>query len=71
MLGVVTLTFAAAVEAIWFNNNSIDGGASGLAIPTPRLFGMDLGIGSGKDFPRPAFGLLCLVVLVLVAVAVS
>ena len=30
---------------------------------------MNLGIGSGSDFPRPAFGLLCLVVLVLVAVA--
>src|SRR5580692_8407598 len=71
MLGVVTLTFAAGVEAIWFNNNSIDGGASGLSIPTPRLFGMDLGIGSGKDFPRPAFGILCLVVLVLVAFGVS
>ena len=71
MLGVVTLTFAAGVEAIWFNNNSIDGGASGLGIPTPRLFGMDLGIGSGKDFPRPAFGILCLVVLVLVALGVS
>jgi ABC-type branched-subunit amino acid transport system ATPase component/branched-subunit amino acid ABC-type transport system permease component len=71
MLGVVTLTFAAGVEAIWFNNNSIDGGASGLNIPTPRLFGMNLGIGSGKDFPRPAFGVLCLVVLVLVALGVS
>ena len=71
MLGVVTLTFAAGVEAIWFNNNSIDGGASGLAIPTPRLFGMDLGIGSGKDFPRPAFGIMCLVVLVLVAFGIS
>ena len=71
MLGVVTLTFAAGVEAIWFNNNSIDGGAGGLAIPTPRLFGINLGIGSGKDFPRPAFGILCLVVLVLVALGVS
>jgi ABC-type branched-subunit amino acid transport system ATPase component/branched-subunit amino acid ABC-type transport system permease component len=71
MLGVVTLTFAAGVEAIWFNNNSIDGGASGLAIPTPRLFGMDLSIGSGKDFPRPAFGILCLIVLVLVALGIS
>jgi ABC-type branched-subunit amino acid transport system ATPase component/branched-subunit amino acid ABC-type transport system permease component len=71
MLGVVTLTFAAGVEAIWFNNNSIDGGASGLNSPTPRLFGMDLSIGSGKDFPRPAFGILCLVVLVLVALGVS
>ena len=71
MLGVVTLTFAAGVEAIWFNNNSIDGGASGLAIPTPRLFGMNLGIGSGKDFPRPAFGIMCLVVLVVVALGIS
>src|ERR1700722_6201020 len=71
MRGVVTLTFAAGVEAIWFNNNSVDGGASGLNIPTPRLFGMNLGIGSGEDFPRPAFGFLCLVVLVLVALGVS
>jgi ABC-type branched-subunit amino acid transport system ATPase component/branched-subunit amino acid ABC-type transport system permease component len=71
MLGVVTLTFAAGVEAIWFNNNSIDGGSGGLAIPTPRLFGLDLGIGSGRDFPRPAFGILCLVVLTLVALGVS
>ena len=71
MLAVVTLTFAAGVEAIWFDNNSLDGGASGLAIPTPRLFGMNLGIGAGKDFPRPAFGILCLVVLVAVALGIS
>jgi ABC-type branched-subunit amino acid transport system ATPase component/branched-subunit amino acid ABC-type transport system permease component len=71
LVGVVTLTLAAALEGIWFENNSIDGGASGLAVPAPRLFGLNLGIGSGSDFPRPAFGLLCLVVLVLVAVAVA
>ena len=71
MLAVVTLTFAAGVEAIWFDNNSLDGGASGLAIPIPRLFGMNLGIGAGKDFPRPAFGILCLVVLVAVALGIS
>jgi ABC-type branched-subunit amino acid transport system ATPase component/ABC-type branched-subunit amino acid transport system permease subunit len=71
LVGVVTLTLAAALEGIWFTNNSIDGGASGLPVPVPRLFGLDLGIGSGNDFPRPAFGLLCLVVLVLVAVAVA
>jgi sulfate-transporting ATPase len=71
LVGVVTLTLAAALEGVWFENNSIDGGASGLAVPAPSLFGLDLGIGSGSDFPRPAFGLLCLVVLVLVAVAVA
>jgi ABC-type branched-subunit amino acid transport system ATPase component/ABC-type branched-subunit amino acid transport system permease subunit len=71
LVGVVTLTLAAALEGVWFENNSIDGGASGLAVPAPSLFGLNLGIGSGSDFPRPAFGLLCLVVLVLVAVAVA
>jgi sulfate-transporting ATPase len=71
LVGVVTLTLAAALEGVWFENNSIDGGASGLPVPAPSLFGLNLGIGSGSDFPRPAFGLLCLVVLVLVAVAVA
>jgi ABC-type branched-subunit amino acid transport system ATPase component/ABC-type branched-subunit amino acid transport system permease subunit len=71
LAAVVTLTLAAALEGLWFENNSIDGGASGLAVPAPRLFGLNLGIGSGSDFPRPAFGLLCLIVLVLVAVAVA
>ena len=71
MLGVVTLTFAAGVEAIWFNNNSLDGGASGLAIPRPSLFGINLGIGAGNDFPRPAFGIMCLVVLTAVAYGIS
>ena len=42
-----------------------------MAIPTPTLFGMNLGIGSGRDFPRPAFGIMCLVVLTLVALGIS
>jgi ABC-type branched-subunit amino acid transport system ATPase component/ABC-type branched-subunit amino acid transport system permease subunit len=71
LVGVVTLTLAAGVEAVWFENNSIDGGAGGLPVPTPSIFGLNLGIGSGDDFPRPAFGLLCLVVLVIVALVVA
>jgi sulfate-transporting ATPase len=71
MLGVVTLTFGVAVESVWFQNNSFDGGSGGEPVPPPRLFGINLGIGSGKDFPRPEFGLLCLVVLILVAFGVT
>jgi ABC-type branched-subunit amino acid transport system ATPase component/ABC-type branched-subunit amino acid transport system permease subunit len=71
LVAVVTLTLAAGVEAVWFENNSIDGGAGGLPVPTPSIFGLNLGIGSGDDFPRPAFGLLCLVVLVIVALVVA
>jgi sulfate-transporting ATPase len=71
LVGIVTLTFAVAVEAIWFENSRIDGGSAGMPIPSPRLFGIDLGVGTGNQFPRIEFGLLCLVVLVIVAVAVA
>jgi sulfate-transporting ATPase len=69
-LGVVTLAFAYAIEAVWFRNADIvpTGGAH---ITPPSLFGIDLGTGSGAAFPRIEFGLLCLVILVLVAVGVA
>ncbi len=70
-VAIVTLALAVAVEAVWFQNNSLDGSSGGEPIPDPRLFGIDLGIGSGLGFPRIAFGLLCLFVLVVVAVGVA
>ena len=70
-VAIVTLALAVAVEAVWFQNNSLDGGSGGEPIPTPHLFGLNLGIGSGLGFPRIAFGLLCLFVLVVVAIAVA
>ncbi|MCU1344074.1 MAG: livG, partial [Acidimicrobiia bacterium] len=71
LVAVVTLTLAVALEAVWFRNNAFNGGSGGKPIPNPRLFGINLGIGSGDDFPRPAFGILCLAVLVAVAIAVA
>ncbi len=71
LVGVVTLTFAVAVETIWFQNPSLSGGSGGKPIPTPKLFGIDLGIGTGDAFPRLSFGILALVVLVLVACFVA
>jgi sulfate-transporting ATPase len=35
------------------------------------MFGVDLGIGAGRDFPRIEFGLVCLVTLVAVALGVA
>jgi ABC-type branched-subunit amino acid transport system ATPase component/ABC-type branched-subunit amino acid transport system permease subunit len=70
MLGVVTLAFAYAIEAVWFRNTDIVG-TSGATISGPRLFGWNLGIGSGNAFPRLSFGLLCLVTFVLVATGVA
>jgi ABC-type branched-subunit amino acid transport system ATPase component/ABC-type branched-subunit amino acid transport system permease subunit len=69
-LGVVTLALAYAIEAVWFRNADIVP-SSGARIEPPSMFGIDLGIGSGKEFPRIEFGLVCLGTLVAVAVGVA
>ena len=71
LVGVVTLIFAVTVEALWFRNNSFNGGTDGAQVSNPELFGLDLGVGAGEAFPRPAFGILCLLVLVGTAVGVA
>jgi ABC-type branched-subunit amino acid transport system ATPase component/ABC-type branched-subunit amino acid transport system permease subunit len=70
-LGVVTLTLAVAIESIWFENNNLNGGNSGAAVAPAHLFGLDLGIGSGLAYPRPAFCLLCLVILTSIGLGVA
>lgn len=68
---VVTIALAVAVEAFWFRNSDFNGGLDGAKIPSPRLFGLDLGIGAGEGYPRIRFGLLCLAVLLLVGLGVA
>jgi len=69
-LGVVTLALAYAIEAVWFRNGDIVP-SSGARVTPPSMFGLDLGIGAGQEFPRIEFGLVCLVTLVLVALGVA
>jgi sulfate-transporting ATPase len=69
-LGIVTLAFAYAIEASWFRNGQFVGSA-GASIDNPTLFGLDLGVGSGAEFPRIEFGLLCLFTLVVIAWGVA
>ncbi|WP_288049272.1 ATP-binding cassette domain-containing protein [Nocardia sp.] len=69
-VAVVTLAMAYALEALWFRNLDLVG-TSGVSTPAPTLFGWDLGIGAGHDYPRPQFALLCLAVLIATAVAVA
>ena len=69
-LGVVTLALAYAIEAVWFRNSDIVPSAGARGTP-PSMFGLDLGIGAGREFPRIEFGLVCLVTLVLVALGVA
>ena len=71
LVAIVTLMLAVGLEAVWFRNNDFNGGVNGAKVASPTLFGIDLSIGSGTSYPRPAFGLLCIVVLVAVAMFVA
>ncbi|MDH3006762.1 branched-chain amino acid ABC transporter permease/ATP-binding protein [Gordonia alkanivorans] len=70
-LMVATLALAVFCEAFWFRNPSLNGGLQGALVDSPSIFGVDLGIGAGEGYPRLAFGILCLVVLTVVAYGVA
>jgi branched-chain amino acid transport system permease protein len=69
-LAVVTLAGAIAIERFVFRNPKLVG-ANGDAIPNPKIFGINLAVRSGTDITRLAFCLFVLVMLTLVALAVS
>jgi branched-subunit amino acid ABC-type transport system permease component len=70
-LAIVTIAAGVAISSVYFENNTLDGGASGASVSGPSLFGLNLQIGSGGSYPRVQFGLLTLVVLTIVAVGVA
>ena len=70
-VAVVTLSLSVAVEALWFLNSDYNGGLHGAPVKGPSLFGWDVSIGSGTNYPRMPFALLCLGVLVGVGVGLA
>jgi ABC-type branched-subunit amino acid transport system permease subunit len=70
-LAVVTLGFAAAMDAVVFTNLSFTGSTAGLTIPPPRLPGLNLGITQGKAYPTFIFGALVLLVVILLGLLVA
>lgn len=70
-LAIVTMAAAVSVEAIYFDNYQLNGGIQGAPVVGPRLFGLDLSVGSGTAFPRIGFALLCLICLVATACGVA
>jgi ABC-type branched-subunit amino acid transport system permease subunit len=70
-LAVVTLGFAAAMDAVVFTSLSFTGGTAGLPIPAPRLPGLNLGITQGKAYPTLIFGVLVLLVVILLGLLVA
>jgi ABC-type branched-subunit amino acid transport system permease subunit len=71
-LAIATLAAAVAVEELVLKWNWFAGGLGGAKVPRPRLFGIDLGIqATGDAFPRPAFGILAVVVLAAATLVVA
>jgi ABC-type branched-subunit amino acid transport system ATPase component/branched-subunit amino acid ABC-type transport system permease component len=69
-VAIVTLSLAVTVQAVWFQNVELVG-IEATAIVEPKIFGLALGPGSGSEFPRPAFCLMVLAVLIAVALSVA
>jgi sulfate-transporting ATPase len=68
-LAVVTLALAFACDQLIFNNSAINS-FTGNPVSGPKLPGFDLSIRGSNSIARLPFGMLCLLVLVLVALAV-
>ncbi len=60
-LAVATLAASIAIEELLFKWSWFTGGATGSEVPTPTLFGADLGISAvGDAYPQRSFGILVL-----------
>ena len=70
-LAIATLAAAVTIEELLFRWSWFTGGFEGAAVDPPSILGFDLRISApGGDFPRPAFGILVAVVLLLLGVGV-
>lgn len=71
-LAIATLAAAVAIEELLLKWDWFTGGDVGSTVAAPSLFGYDLGISAiGSANNRPAFGILCLVVLAMTAALVA
>ena len=75
-LAVVTLAAAVAIEQFWFVNSTWGGGSSASPVPSPRLFGLNLGPdasfrGLDDSLPSPVFGFFTLAILVALCLLVA
>jgi ABC-type branched-subunit amino acid transport system permease subunit len=71
-LAVATLALAVAIDDLVLDSVSLSGGPAGRPVPSPTLFGLDVGVsGLGTDNFRPVYGVVVLVVVVVAYVAVA
>jgi ABC-type branched-subunit amino acid transport system permease subunit len=71
-LAIITLGAGVAIDTFVFRNEQISGGLAGVSVPSPKLFGVDLGISGSQasDYPRLVFGLVALATFVGLALMV-
>ena len=70
-LAVVTLGFAAAMDALIFSSIGFAGSTGGLTIKEPHLLGLNLAINSRSSTNRVVFGVMVLVVVILLGLLVA
>jgi branched-subunit amino acid ABC-type transport system permease component len=70
-LAVVTLGFAAAMDALIFSSMGFAGGTAGLPIKAPHLLGLNLAANAGRSTNRVVFGVMVLVVTILIGLLVA
>ncbi len=75
-LAVVTLAAAVAIEQFWFVNQTLGGGSTASPVPSPHLFGFNLGPdasfrGLDDSLPSPVFGFFTLAVMVALCILVA
>jgi ABC-type branched-subunit amino acid transport system permease subunit len=69
-LAIITLGAGVAIDAFVFRNEQISGGLAGVSVPSPTLFGVDVGISGSHagDYPRVVFGLVAIATFTVLAV---
>lgn len=70
-LAVVTIAAALAIEKLALGWSWLAGGSSGVEVPALSIAGSDLSVSRGTAFQRPGFGVVCVVVVALAALAVA
>ncbi len=72
-LAIVTLAGGIAIQEFVFKNPNVVGDVTtgGAKVPSPSLFGWDLGLRSADDPYRPVFGVFVTVVVALMALLVA
>ncbi|MDA8280018.1 MAG: ABC transporter permease [Actinomycetota bacterium] len=69
-LAVITLGAGWAIEEFFFNNPTYTGGVNGTNVPAIHILGLNVAFSKGSEIAQPAFGVLAVIILALIALGV-